>query len=53
MPYLAHEKVTFLQSEMGRLMLFAFVASILVMLFVTRSFRGVVAPLLTSMIGIS
>ena len=29
MPYLTHEKVTFLQSEMGRLMLFAFIASIL------------------------
>lgn len=52
MPYLTHEKVTFLQGEMGRLMLFAFIASILIMFFVTRSLRGVVAPLLTSVVGI-
>ncbi len=52
MPYLAHEKVAFLQGEMGRLMLFALIASIVVMLLVTRSWRGVVAPLLTSVVGI-
>lgn len=52
MPYLGHEKVVYLKGEMGRLFLFAFIMSILVMLIVTRSLRGVVAPLLTSIFSL-
>lgn len=52
MPYLSYEKFTYLQGEMGRLFLFAFIISILVMLVVTRSWRGVIAPLFTSVFGL-
>ena len=52
MPYLGYEKFIYLQSELGRLFLFAFMVSIVVMLFVTRSLRGVVAPLLTSILAL-
>uniref|UniRef100_A0AB33IYU7 MMPL family transporter n=1 Tax=Prevotella sp. GTC17254 TaxID=3236794 RepID=A0AB33IYU7_9BACT len=52
MPYLSYEKFTYLQGEMGRLFLFAFIISIVVMFVVTRSLRGVVAPLLTSVSGL-
>lgn len=52
MPYLSYEKFVYLQGEMGRLFLFAFIVSIIVMLIVTRSIRGVIAPLLTSAFGL-
>ena len=48
MPYMGYEKFVYLQSEMMRLLAFAFIVSIVVMLIVTRSLRGVLAPLLTS-----
>ncbi len=52
MPYMGYEKFVYLQNEMNRLFLFAFMVSIIVMLVVTRSLRGVIAPLLTSMLAI-
>lgn len=52
MPYLSYEKVSYLTHEMGRLFLLAFIISIVVMVFVTRSLRGIVAPLLTSIFGL-
>lgn len=52
MPFLGYEKFVYLKSEMGRLFLFAFMMSILVMLIVTRSLRGVIAPLLTSTLAL-
>ena len=48
MPYMSYEKVVYLKGEMGRLFAIAFLVSIVVMLVVTRSLRGVVAPLITS-----
>lgn len=52
MPYLSYEKFVYLKGEMGRLFLFAFIMSILVMFIVTRSLRGVIAPLLTSVLSL-
>lgn len=52
MPYLNYEKFVFLKGEMGRLMLFAVIAAIIVMFFVTRSIRGVISPILTTISGI-
>lgn len=52
MPYLSYEKVLFLKGEMSWLFCFAAVIAIVVMLLVTRSFRGVVAPLITSILGL-
>ncbi len=52
MPSLNYEKVSYLKAEMGRLMLFALITSIIVMFIVTRSVRGIIAPLLTSISGL-
>lgn len=52
MPFLSYEKFVYLQSELGRLFLFAFMVSIVVMLIVTRSLRGIIAPLLTSILAL-
>ena len=48
MPYMSYEKFIYLKGEMGRLFAIAFLVSIVVMLVVTRSLRGIVAPLITS-----
>lgn len=48
MPYMSYEKFVYLKGEMGRLFAIAFLVSIVVMLVVTHSLRGVVAPLITS-----
>ena len=45
MPYLGYEKFVYLKSELGRLFLFAFIISIVVMLIVTRSLRGLGDPI--------
>ena len=52
MPFLSYEKFVYLQSELGRLFLFAFMVSIVVMLVVTRSLRGIISPLLTSILAL-
>ena len=48
MPYMSYEKSVYLKGEMGRLFAIAFLVSIVVMIVVTRSLRGVIAPLITS-----
>ena len=48
MPYMGYEKFVYLKGDMGRLFAIAFLVSIVVMLIVTRSLRGVIAPLVTS-----
>lgn len=48
MPYMSYEKFVYLKDEMGRLFAIAFLVSIVVMIVVTRSLRGVIAPLITS-----
>jgi len=52
MPYLSYEKYLYLRKELSRLFIFAFIFSIVVMLVVTRSLRGVIAPLLTSIFAL-
>lgn len=44
MPYVSQQKVKFIGTEMGRLVKFAILISIVVMLVMTRSVRGVIAP---------
>lgn len=44
MPYVSQQKITFIGTEMGRLVKFAILISILVMLIMTRSVRGGIAP---------
>lgn len=51
-PYLSYEKYIYLTKELTRLFIFAFIFSIIVMLIVTRSLRGVVSPLLTSIFAL-
>ena len=53
MPYMGYEKVLYFQNETMRLFLFAFILSIIVMFIVTRSIRGIIAPLLTTLFGLT
>lgn len=50
MPYVSYCKTDYIGKEMGRLMMIATIVCLLVMIFFTRSWRGVVAPIL-SVIG--
>ena len=50
MPYVTHCKTVYIGQEMGRLMMIATLICIIVMLLMTRSWRGVVAPII-SVIG--
>lgn len=50
MPYVSHCKSVYIGEEMGRLMMIATLICIIVMLIMTRSWRGIVAPLV-SVIG--
>lgn len=52
MPYVSQQKVEFISSEMGRLVKFAILISIVVMLVMTRSVRGVVAPFIGTFGGL-
>lgn len=52
MPFMSYEKMQFLESEMSRNFLFVFILSIITMIIVTRSLRGVVAPIITSVSGL-
>ncbi len=52
MPYMSYEKVQYFQHETARLFIFAFIISVIVMFIVTRSLRGILAPLLTSILGL-
>ena len=50
MPYTSSCKTSFIGKEMGHLMMIATVICVLVMLFMTRSLRGIIAPII-SVIG--
>ena len=50
MPYVTHCKTVYIGKEMGRLMMIATLICIIVMLLMTKSFRGIVAPII-SVIG--
>ena len=52
MPYMSSEKMKFINVEMGRVMMLAMICAIIVMTLVTRSLRGVVSPILSSLSGI-
>ncbi|MCR6507500.1 MMPL family transporter [Bacteroides sp. KH569_7] len=52
MPYVSQQKVVFIGTEMGRLAKFAILISIVVMLIMTRSVRGVVAPFIGTFGGL-
>lgn len=52
MPYVSQQKVEFIGEEMGRLVKFAILISIVVMLVMTRSVRGVVAPFIGTLGGL-
>lgn len=52
MPYVSQQKVTFIGTEMGRLVKFAILISIIVMLIMTRSVRGVIAPFIGTFGGL-
>lgn len=48
MPYLNYSKQIWMGKEAGRVMLLAFALAILILALITKSFRGVVVPLATS-----
>ena len=52
MPYVTHCKTEYIGKEMGRLMGIAILICIVVMLIMTRSWRGIVAPLLSVVGGL-
>lgn len=52
MPYVSQQKVVFIGTEMGRLAKFAILISIVVMLIMTRSVCGVVAPFIGTFGGL-
>ncbi|SHL54201.1 hypothetical protein SAMN05720764_11623 [Fibrobacter sp. UWH5] len=52
MPYMSKQKINFTNKEMGRIMGITLLCAIFVMVVVTRSLRGVVAPILTTFVGI-
>lgn len=52
MPYVSQQKIEFIGGEMGRLVKFAILISIVVMLVMTRSIRGVIAPFVSTAGGL-
>lgn len=48
MPYLSYKKQKFFSKEAKNIMLMACVFSLIVLIFATKSFRGVIVPLITS-----
>ncbi len=53
MPYVTQQKTVYIGQEMGRLVFFAIIICILVMLIMTRSLRGIICPLLCVIGGIA
>ena len=51
MPYVSFEKMRYIGLEMKRIFMLTVVFAIVVMFIVTRSFRGIVAPLLSTFAG--
>lgn len=52
MPFISQQKVKFIGSEMGHLAMFAMVICVVVMLLMTRSVRGVIAPFISTASGL-
>lgn len=52
MPYVTHCKTVYIGKEMGRLMMIATVICMVVMLFMTRSLRGIIAPIISVVGGL-
>ncbi len=52
MPYVTHCKTEYIGKEMGRLMGIAIIICVVVMLIMTRSWRGIVAPLVSVVGGL-
>jgi predicted RND superfamily exporter protein len=53
MPYLNYKKQNYFQGETGRVMALAFILAIIVLIFSTKSFRGVLVPLITSVSSVA
>lgn len=52
MPYVTHCKTVYIGKEMGRLMMIATLICVVVMLFMTRSLRGIIAPIISVLGGL-
>lgn len=52
MPYVSQQKIEFIGMEMSRLVKFAILISIIVMLIMTRSVRGIIAPFIGTFGGL-
>ncbi|MBQ9212398.1 MAG: MMPL family transporter [Bacteroidales bacterium] len=52
MPYMNYAKMQYIKSEMSRLMMIAVIVALIVMTIVTRSLRGVLIPIITSISAI-
>lgn len=52
MPYISAEKMKYVNKEMGRVMFMAILCAVVVMILATRSFRGVVSPIISAVGGI-
>ncbi len=52
MPYVTHCKTIYIGKEMGRLMMIATLICVVVMLFMTRSLRGIIAPIISVVGGL-
>ena len=52
MPYVTHCKTVYIGKEMGRLMMIATLICMVVMLFMTRSLRGIIAPIISVVGGL-
>lgn len=52
MPYVTHCKTVYIGKEMGRLMMIATLICMVVMLFMTRSLRGIIAPIISIVGGL-
>lgn len=52
MPYMSSEKAKYVNGEMVRVMLFALICAVVVMALVTRSVRGIVSPIISTVCGI-
>ncbi len=52
MPYLSFEKMSYIGREMSRIFAMTVLCAVVVMFLVTRSLRGIVAPLITTFAGV-
>lgn len=52
MPFLSYEKMQYMQGQMGQMMMIVLVIGIIIMIVVTRSLRGVLMPIATTIMSI-